>query len=212
MKTKQAIWGGLAVAVIAAGALYFFWPRPAPDIATGPLLSFIPQPGDLNALPAPAAGAPGAAAQPPANLGGTSATGRIDGIYIRVAEGVLVELARAPTTAGWRYASLEFPDSLANGTTVARALVPTGMISDVRAGDVVEMRFANKEVSGPYVAGFRLLPERDQITKVIAKSGTDVAKDYQRRILARTGADPASGAVPDVALWKQLPLEQSFTV
>src|SRR4051812_31795999 len=211
MKTKQIVWAGVAVAALAAGAAYYFRPQPpAADIATGALLSSIPvqASGDLNRLPTTAS----AGEAPASGAGGTTANGRIERIWVRLAEGVLIEPSKAPGASGWRYASVEFPDPLTNGTTAVRALIPTGMVSEVGIGDVIEMRFAQKAVRGPMVEGFRALPERDQLTKMMAKSGTQLARDYERRIQARLGVDPSSGGRPDVALWKLLPLDQAIKV
>lgn len=208
-KTKRVALGISLLAVAAAAGVYVYADaRPVDDIQTGPIATAVPKPasGDLNALPPPAAGAA------EGKVDGTTVTGRVDRLYVRVAEGVLIELGRAPTTAGWRFASVEFPDPLVNGAVAARAIVPTGMVGDVNAGDVVEMRFANRSVSGPGFGGFRLLPERDQVVKIVGKANTDLARDYQRRILARSGADAQTGEAANPELWRTLPLEHAFKV
>ena len=78
---------------------------------------------------------------------GTLATGRVDRLYLRAADGVLLDPAAAPSNLqnAPRFAAIEFPDPLANGLTLTRVLVPEGL-ENVKPGDVVEMRFADNPV------------------------------------------------------------------
>jgi hypothetical protein len=168
-----------------------------------------PAPGDvasaLNSLPASATGAD-------QYLGGTTAQGRVETVWVRAAEGILIDLAVAQPSqrSGVRYASIEFPDPLANGATQARALIPEG---ETAIGDVVEMRFAHKTIKGAFLQDYFKLIEKDKVTKVVAKAGTPLAKDYEARILARAGGGaPATREVADAGLWKSLPLDQAIRI
>jgi len=145
----------------------------------------------LDALPPTAAGQPSslapapAATQPPeAYLGGKLATGRVAEVYIRVAENVFLALDRAPPhlrDSAERWVDVEFPELLANDTGSARAILNR---SDARVavGDVVEIKFAHKD--NP-----RYFPVKEltRVTELVASKGQMLARDYERRILARNG-------------------------
>jgi hypothetical protein len=209
---------GAALAVCAGGVYYyrtFLVEAPADGIS--PLASALPATpaaGDvgkaIESLPPTAIGA---AADAPATLGGTTAKGRVERIYVRVRDGVLIDLAMAKgeEREGWRYASIEFPDVLANGATAARVLVPRANENDVVAGDIVEVKFAHQDVKTPFGSSFFKVIERDRVAEVVAKADTPVAQEFQQRIAARArsaGQSQLAGA----ALWKALPLEHAVKI
>lgn len=210
--------------------------QPPEDIATGPTASAVPRApaGGINAfnrLPPTAAGVPSSRDLPPMAEGAASvvpdplaalpplkdpllARGRIERVYVRVAQGMLVELSRAvgPQREGWRYAAIEFAEPLESGATRAMALM-SGSLADLAAGDVVEMRFAAK---GPQqVLGMRgsffMGIERDRVTQLLGKSGTALAQAFERRMEARWGPDPALALARPVP-WKSLPLERAIRI
>lgn len=223
----------IAIAV-AAGGIYSVRTNVDDDIDTGPIASHIPVmpvPGAigdlLQALPPSAAGGgtEGDAAQAPAtsssgkaesdgsvSLDGTAAKGRVERIFVRLAQGLLIDMAIAlpEQRNGLRYATIEFPAPLANGTTLARALIPASDLQ-LNIGDVIEMRFAHKDVKGPYVQNIFPVIERDKVTALVAKAGTAVAQDYQRRIASRNAAD-TEGLLAGPALWKMLPFDKAVKI
>ena len=199
MNKSSGVAAGVLATAIAAAAIYVFLSGAPADIATGPI-SFHeaapPAPEDINTLPPAAAGVPSSIPLPHAparaatvpdadaqrdHLGGTTAKGRVRDVYVRVAGGVLQELAHAMPhqREGWHYVDIEFPDPIANGVAGARALVPERETA-VGVGDVVEMRFARKGN-----ANFFSARERDLVTEIVARADSALARDYQRRIVAR---------------------------
>lgn len=128
--------------------------------------------------PAQAAGTPPAQAY----LGGTKATGRVAQLYVRVAENVFLDVNQAPKhlqESGERWVDIEFPDLLANDTASARALLNQSE-AGVQVGDVVEIKFAHK--SNP-----RYFPVKEitRVTQLVAGRDEMLAKDFERRIVAR---------------------------
>lgn len=169
---RKGLVAGLCAIVGIAGYVYLdrVAPRAPDDVLTGPtasrVLTKIGEGGTASLfdnLPPSGAGIPSARDLPvESGTGGDAppagaeitlpplknpllARGRIERVYVRVAQGMLVELAvaNAEQRDGWRYASIDFPDPLANGATKALALM-TGDMSELGVGDVVEMRFAPK--------------------------------------------------------------------
>ncbi|MGP1675585.1 MAG: hypothetical protein ACTS6J_00320 [Burkholderiales bacterium] len=123
-------------------------------------------------------------------LGGTKATGRVAQVYVKVAENVFLALNQAPQhlrQSGERWADIEFPDLLANDIGSARALLNQSE-AGVQVGDVVEIKFAHKDNT-------RYFPVKEltRVTQFVARSDEMLAKDFERRILARNrqGAAPA---------------------
>jgi hypothetical protein len=227
----------IAIALGLANAWYA-QSLPPTDVATGPLASRVPEtmiaanPGAvLDKLPASGAGVTNAAQLPagkpaapavnPANpeaalpplTDPALARGRVERLYVRAAQGVLIDLAAANNSQrdGWRYAAVEFPDPMANGATRALALIPEGEPAPA-IGDVVEMHFANRAGKGVQNYRFFFGVERDHVTQVVARSGTAIAQSFERRILASSGIDTATGARPDPALWKSLPFERAVKI
>ncbi len=141
------------------------------------------------------------------------ARGQIERVYVRVAQGMLVDLAvaNAEQRDGWRYASIDFPDPLANGSTKALALL-TGSLSELGVGDVVEMRFAPKTPRSIMGAEFFMGVERDRVTQVLGRSGTTLAQNFERRIQAHYGTQMAREAGAQWVSWKSLPLERAFRI
>jgi hypothetical protein len=141
----------------------------------------------IEALPPTSAGqpsslAPAEAQRPMAYLGGSIATGRVAEVYIKVANNVFLAVDRAPPhlrNSAERWVDVEFPELLANDTGSARAVLNR---SDVRVavGDVVEIKFAHKD--NP-----RYFPVKEltRVTGLVASKDQMLARDFQRRILAR---------------------------
>jgi hypothetical protein len=126
---------------------------------------------------------------PEAYLGGSRATGRVAEIYVRVAENVFLAAGRTPEhlrRGAERWVEIEFPELLADDTGAARAILHRGA-AEVQVGDVVEIKFAHKD--NPR---FFPVKERTRVTALVAKRNEALARDYARRILARSG----SGAAP----------------
>jgi hypothetical protein len=145
----------------------------------------------LDALPPTAAGRPSALAPAPAEaqrpgayLGGAIATGRVAEVYIRAADKTFLALERAPAhlrDSAERWVDVQFPELLADGTGTARAVLDR---SDLRiaVGDVVEIRFAHKD--NP-----RYFPVKEltRVTELVASKDQMLAREFERRILARSG-------------------------
>jgi hypothetical protein len=135
-------------------------------------------------LPASLAPAPAQAPGTEAYLGGTVATGRVAEVYIRVAENVFLSVDQAPEhlrNSAERWVDVQFPELLANDTESARAVLNRSE-AGVRVGDVVEIKFAHKD--NP-----RYFPVKEvtRVTALVAGRDQMLAKDFERRILARNG-------------------------
>ncbi len=135
------------------------------------------QPSSL--APAPAQGQ-----RPEAYLGGKLATGRVAEVYVRVADNVFLSLDRAPEhlkSSAERWVDVQFPELLANDTGSARAFLNRSD-AKVAVGDIVEIKFAHKDNQ-------RYFPVKEltRVTELVASKDQMLAKDYERRILARTG-------------------------
>jgi hypothetical protein len=154
----------------------------------------------VDALPPSAAGRPALPPQtlpapppaPEAYLGGTRATGRVAEVYVRVAENVFLAAGRTPEhlrRGAERWVDIEFPELLADDTGAARAFLHRGA-AEVQVGDVVEIKFAHKD--NPR---FFPVKERTRVTALVAKRNETLARDYARRILARSG--PGAAPVPE---------------
>ncbi|MBE0622287.1 MAG: hypothetical protein IH605_16985 [Burkholderiales bacterium] len=122
-------------------------------------------------------------------LGGTRATGRVAEVYVRAAENVFLAVNQAPAhlqKSGERWVDIEFPDLLADDVGSARAILNQSE-AGVQVGDVVEIKFAHK--SNP-----RYFPVKEvtRVTQFVARKDEMLAKDFERRIIARNrhGAAP----------------------
>ena len=107
--------------------------------------------------------------QPP--LGSTFQTGRVQGVYVEAYNGVFVERQLAGNDAGKALcAYVTFPLPLPDGRTFVTAQLPSGM--GVDAGDLVQVRFADP---GAFEAD--AVPERNQVTALVAKGNTQLTPD-----------------------------------
>lgn len=152
--------------------------------------------GELDALPPSAAGLSAGnelnqpARQTPAAdgyIGGTRATGRISEVYLKVGQGVFLSLDQAPESlrrSAERWVDVQFPELLANGTGAARAFISDAQ-ANVGPGDIVEIKFAHK--SSRDSSQFFPVKEITRVTELVAGRDEMLAKDYERRILARSG-------------------------
>jgi len=190
MNDKAVSVAGLLIGMGIALPLFLL---PRTDAAESHL--FAPVALAIDALPPSGAGlssAPAAAAQqvpPEVYLGGTRTTGRIAGVYVKLGDNVFLAENQAPAHLrkdAERWVDIEFPELLANDTGSARARLQRGD-AEVEVGDVVEIRFAHKD--NP-----RYFPVKDvtRVTEFVARKNEKLARDYQRRILARTGHDAAA--------------------
>ncbi len=150
----------------------------------------------IDALPPSGAGLPMSPAQAPATtppahtyLGGTRATGRVAEVYVRAANNVFLAVNQAPThlqKSAERWVDIEFPDLLADDVGSARAILNQSE-AGVQVGDVVEIKFAHK--NNP-----RYFPVKEvtRVTQLVAGKDEMLAKDFERRIIARNrhGAAP----------------------
>ena len=144
----------------------------------------------IDALPATAAGQPSAMVPAPAEalrpevyLGGTVATGRVAEVFIKAAENVFLNVNQAPEHLkknAERWVDVQFPELLANDTASARAFVNRSD-ANVSVGDVVEIKFAQKDNPN-----FFPVKELTRVTELVASKDQMLARDYERRIIART--------------------------
>ncbi len=83
------------------------------------------------------------------------------------------------------YADVRFPEALANGAESTLAYIGRG-VDDLKQGDIAEVRFAHRAVAA--VGGVSAFPvhEVTRMTELVARKGTPMARDIERRILART--------------------------
>ena len=133
--------------------------------------------------PSSIAPAPTGAQQAESYLGGTLATGRVAEVYIRVADNVFLAVNSAPEhlkASAERWVDVQFPELLANDTGSARAVLNRSD-ANVAVGDVVEIKFAHKD--NP-----RYFPVKEltRVTELVASKDQMLARDYERRILARS--------------------------
>lgn len=154
----------------------------------------------ISGLPATAAGPSSSAdlpvsrqVAPPSpeertDIGGTRATGQVTQVYVRVEQGVYLAWERTPESQrrkGEVYADIRFPELLANGAESTLAYIGRG-VDDLKVGDITEVRFAHRGVVA--VGGASAFPVREvtRMTDLVARAGTPMARDMERRILART--------------------------
>ncbi len=136
----------------------------------------------------PPSGAGGQPPRPNVYMGGTHASGRVTDIYVKVAENVFLSLDKAPqhlAETAERWVDVEFPELLANDAAAARAILNRSE-AGVEVGDVVEIRFAHKDNKR-----FFPVKETTRVTELVAKEGSVVARNFERRIHARNGHNPA---------------------
>lgn len=122
-------------------------------------------------------------------IGGTKAMGRVAEVYVTVAQDVFLFVDKAPKHlrgSGERWIDIQFPDALANGSESYSALISGNQA--VQVGDIVEIRIAHTKVSRDFP-----VKETTRVTGLVAKNGEMLAKNYERRILARTRQGSAAG-------------------
>jgi hypothetical protein len=108
--------------------------------------------------------------QPP--LSSASQTGKVEGVYVEAYNGVFVERQLATETDGKALcAYVTFPHRLPDGQTFVTAQLPAGL--DVEAGDLVQVRFAD-----PGAFETDAVPERNQVTALVAKGITQLARNF----------------------------------
>ncbi|MBI4290549.1 MAG: hypothetical protein HY661_03600 [Betaproteobacteria bacterium] len=139
------------------------------------------------ALPASAASVPESHGLETA-AGGKRLLGQVRNLYVRLANNVLLEAARAPATMIARdavhFVDVEFSEPLPNGTEAIRAQLVD--ISGVQVGDIVEIRIAHKD--NPHFFPVR---EVTRVTELIAKNDTALARNFVRGTApAPTGISP----------------------
>ena len=183
MNTASTVTVGVFVTAVAT-ALALILPQAgmlAPG-ASGPVSSAI------AALPPTGAGLPKPPAMGAAHhdtyLGGSKATGRVAEVYVKVAENVFVAADRVPEHLrkdAERWVDVQFPELLGGDVESARAVLRQSE-PGVQVGDVVEIKFAHKD--NP-----RFFPVREttRVTALVAKKDEMLAKEYEQRILARSG-------------------------
>ena len=116
-------------------------------------------------------------------LGGSRASGRVAAIYVKGADNLFMALAQAPQHLqknAERWVDIEFPELLANEVGNARAVLGHGD-APVQVGDVLEIQFAHRD--NP-----RYFPLREftRVTAFVAARDQMLAREFERRILART--------------------------
>jgi hypothetical protein len=108
--------------------------------------------------------------QPP--LGSSFQTGKVQGVYVEAYNGVFVERQLASNAGGKALcAYVTFPHPLPDGRTFVTAQLPSEM--GVDTGDLVQVRFAD-----PAAFEADALPERNQVTALVAKRATQAARDF----------------------------------
>ena len=108
--------------------------------------------------------------QPP--LGSALQTGKVEGVYVEAYDGVFVERHLAGDAVGKALcAYVTFPHPLPDGQTFVTAQLPAGL--EVEPGDLVQVRFAD-----PGVFETDAVPERNQVTALVAKGITQLARNF----------------------------------
>lgn len=121
------------------------------------------------------------------SMGGKSAVGKVERVYVRVAGQVYLDRAFRDAGEGQDlWADVHFAEPLEDGRQMVTALIPDG--SHVERGDLTEVRFA-------YRSGSRLAPVRDvapmreidRVTALTAKYHSSAAINYGRTRQERRG-------------------------
>jgi hypothetical protein len=192
MNDKQVSMLGVFVATGMIGLLFtlarFAEPWSGrPDSVSSVVDSLPPTAAGLPSSQAPVA--PAQAQRSETYLGGTVAVGRVAEVYVKVGENVFLAVEQAPQhlrNSAERWVDVQFPELLANDTGSARALLDRGE-AGVRVGDVVEIKFAHKTNS-------RYFPVKEltRVTELVAGRDQPLARDFERRILARNDQSGSS--------------------
>jgi hypothetical protein len=105
-------------------------------------------------------------------LGSVLQTGKVEGVYVEAYNGVFVERQLAGEVVGKALcAYVTFPHPLPDGQTFVTAQLPAGL--GVETGDLVQVRFADP---GAFEAD--VTPERTQVTALVAKGITQLARNF----------------------------------
>ena len=175
---------GLLVSAAIVGLAFALVPSGNPTTgATDPVAA------SINSLPATAAGRPsmvapaGPALRDDARSAGAVATGRVTQVYVKSAEGVFVEVGRAPDRlkeGAPRWVEVQFSEPV--GGTTGSALALLGDTRDeVGIGDLVEVRFA--QTRDPRADTEQ---EAARVTGLVERRDSALARDFGRRISARS--------------------------
>lgn len=126
----------------------------------------------INALPPTASG--------DSSLEGTVATGRVAAVYVELGKDLYLSLDRAPgnlRNSARRFVEVEFPESLRKDRNLTSFVIRNVGVS-VDVGDLVEVKFVDKEnaVGNDHVT---------RVTQLIARKDSDLARNYEQRILVR---------------------------
>ena len=175
---RLSIFGILSFAALVS-TLYVLAPQPVEAPRAGDAVI-----GAIDALPATAAGNVDSTGPAQVYMGGTAAQGRVSQLYVKAAENLFISVDRAPRKlleSPDRWVEVEFPELLANGSESARAMI-TSVEAGIQVGDVVEIKFAHKD-------NLRFFPVKEvtRVTSLVAHRDEMIAKDFERRILARNG-------------------------
>ncbi len=163
---------GLAVALVPSGS------SDVPELAAA----------SINSLPATGAGLPSAGAPVPASKAEAAvATGRVLQVYVKSAEGVLIEFGRAPDhlkQSAERWVAVQFPEPVGSNDT---ALALLGDIrEEIGAGDIVDVRLATAQDRRAAMQN-----EAARVTALVGRKESAPAIDFERRSFARS-APPAA--------------------
>ncbi len=169
---------GLVASAAVVGLAFAL--APSGDRTTG-----APDPvaASINSLPPTAVGLPGNAVGLPGNaVGLSSAAGRVAQVYVKSAQGALVEIGQAPDSlkqGAQRWVEVEFPEPAGGSAHSALALLGD-LPDEVGTGDIVDVRFA--QTRDP-----RTTADADaaRVTKVVERRGSALARDFERRLLLR---------------------------
>jgi hypothetical protein len=108
----------------------------------------------------------------------------VKAFYVRVENNVMLALERTPQHLRKPenlYVDIEFPDLLRNGAGSATGLLGEAY-EGAQVGDIVALRFANR-----HDPKFFPVRETTKVTQLVARKDTELARDFERRILARNG-------------------------
>ncbi|MSQ54056.1 MAG: hypothetical protein EXR31_01690 [Betaproteobacteria bacterium] len=132
---------------------------------------------------------------------GSSVRGRVSRLYYRAQDNIFV--AAEYTLAHQRllqnlYVEIEFPDRLKNGaqSMLGRAV---DEYADARVGDIVSLRLAHRHDPKNFP-----VRETTKVTGLIAGRDTELARAYERRIVARKSGGAVYAAQPQPTLIQAL--------
>lgn len=114
-----------------------------------------------------------------AALAGPAVIGKVDRLYVRLADGVFREATRSDhAEGGTLYADVRFAATVSSPRAAVLAPVPDDYSID--RGDLLEVRVATRSRTR---AAFQVapMPERDRIVAVNAKFFTPLAQNYGRQ-------------------------------